>query len=104
MTTRVQLIPPAPPDSPYVPKGRRLVPVLQDLAEHRPIVSYDDGGDFAGQLDDVHRAAALLVHNPVRDVAMAIEALTYAEKSQVAVALRTTVTRLNAWADLVLER
>jgi hypothetical protein len=39
----------------------------------------------------------------VRDVALAIEALTYEQKSEVAVALRTTVTRLNAWSALMLE-
>jgi hypothetical protein len=73
----------------------------QDLSEHRPI--YDDDGAFAEQLDQVHRAAGALVHDPVRDLALAIEALSYDEKRQVAVALRTSMTRLSVWASLMLE-
>ena len=99
--TRLKLIP--PPDSPYAPKGRRRVPVPRDLAEHRAIVPYDDDSEFAGQLDLVHGAAAVLVRDPLRDVALAIEGLSYEQKRQVAVGLRTSVARLTAWADLVIE-
>jgi hypothetical protein len=101
--TRMKLIPLGPPASPYAPKGRRGVPVPQDLAEHRPILPYDDGSEFAGQLGDVYRAAGALVHDPLRDLALAIEGLSYEQKRQVAAGLRTSVTRLTAWADLVIE-
>jgi hypothetical protein len=77
--------------------------VPQDLAEHRPIMPYDDCGDFAEQLDDVHRAAGALVHDPLRDRALAVRALDYGQKIEVATALRTTAMRLSVWADLVLE-
>jgi hypothetical protein len=99
--TRLKLIP--PPDNLYAPKGRRRVPVPRDLAEHRPITPYDDGSEFAEQLDDVHRAAGALVHDPLRDVAVAIEGLSYEQKRQVAVGLRTSVMPLNGWAALTLE-
>lgn len=79
------------------------MPVPQDLAEHRPILLYDDGGGFATQLNEVHRAAAVLVDDPLRDVARAIEALSYREKADLAGALRTSITRLTTWASLVLE-
>jgi hypothetical protein len=36
-------------------------------------------------------------------VALAVRALSYEQKRQVAIALRTSVMRLNAWASLVLE-
>ncbi len=72
----MRLIPP-PDNSLYAPKGRRRVPVPRDLAEHRPIVPYDDGSEFAGQLDLVHRAAAVLIRDPLRDLALAVRALTY---------------------------
>jgi len=98
--TRLKLIP--PPDSPYAPKGRRRVPVPRDLAQHRMIAPDDDGRDFVGQLDDVHRTAGALVHDPLRDVAVAIEGLSYEQKRQVAVGLRTSVTRLNGWAALMM--
>src|SRR5258707_15152807 len=98
----MRLIPP-PDNSLYAPKGRRRVPVPRDLAEHRPIVPYDDGSEFAGQLDLVHRAAAVLIRDPLRDLALAVRALTYEQKRQVAAGLRTSVARLTAWADLVLE-
>jgi hypothetical protein len=98
----MRLIPP-PDNSPYAPKGRRGVPVPQDLAEHRAILPYDDGSEFAEQLDLVHGAAAVLVRDPLRDVALAIEGLSYEQKRQVAVGLRTSVMRLNGWANLVLE-
>jgi hypothetical protein len=75
----------------------------RDLAEHRAIVPYDDAGEFAGQLDLVHGAAAVLVRDPLRDLALAIEGLSYEQKRQVATALRTTPMRLSVWADLVLE-
>ena len=99
----MKLIPPSPPDSLYAPKGRRRPPVPRDLAEHRPIVPYDDAGEFAEQLDLVHGAAAVLVRDPLRDLALAIEGLTYEQKRQVATGLRTSMTRLSVWADLVLE-
>jgi hypothetical protein len=97
----MKLIP--PPDSPYAPKGWRRPPMPHDLVEHRPIVPYDDGSEFAEQLDLVHGAAAVLVRDPLRDLALAIEGLSYAQKSQVAMALRTSVMRLNGWAALMLE-
>jgi hypothetical protein len=99
----MKLIPLGPPASPYVPKGWRRPPTPQDLAEHRPIVPYDDGSEFAGQLDLVHGAAAVLVRDPLRDLALAIEGLSYEQKRQLAMALRTSVMRLNGWAALVLE-
>jgi hypothetical protein len=99
---RLKLIPP-PDNSPYASKGWHRPPVPQDLAEHRPIVPYDDCGEFAGQLDDVHRAAGALVHDPLRDLALAVQALDYAQKIEVATALRTTPMRLSVWADLVIE-
>jgi len=74
-----------------------------DLAEHRPTRPYHDDGNFADKLDEVHRAAAVLIQDPVRSVAAAMQALTYEQQRQVATALRTTVMRLNAWASLVLE-
>src|SRR5258708_37729607 len=98
----MRLIPP-PDNSLYAPKGRRRVPVPRDLAEHRPIVPYDDGSELAGELDLVHGAAGALVHDPIRDVALAIEGLSYEQKRQVAVGLRTSMTRLNGWAALTLE-
>jgi hypothetical protein len=99
----MKLIPLGPPASPYAPKGQRRLPVPQDLAEHRPIVPYDDAGEFAEQIGDVHRAAGALVGDPLRDVALAIEGLSYEQKRQVAAGLRTSMTRLTAWADLVIE-
>jgi hypothetical protein len=99
----MKLIPPSPPDSPYAPKGWRRVPVPRDLAEHRTIVPYDDGSEFAEQLDLVHGAAAVLVRDPLRDLALAVQALDYEQKRQVAAGLRTSVARLTAWADLVIE-
>ncbi len=99
----MKLIPVGPPDSPYAPKGWRRPPVPRDLAEHRPIVPYDDGSEFAGQLDLVHGAAAVLVRDPLRDLALAIEGLSYEQKRQVAAGLRTSVMRLNGWAALMLE-
>jgi hypothetical protein len=56
---------------PYAPKGRRAVPMPRDLAEHQPIVPYDDGA-FGERLDEVHRAAGALIRDPVRDVALAL--------------------------------
>jgi hypothetical protein len=99
----MKLIPPSPPDSLYAPKGWRRPPIPQDLAEHRPIVPCDDAGEFAEQLDLVHGAAAVLVRDPLRDLALAIEGLSYEQKRQVAAGLRTSVARLTAWADLVIE-
>ena len=99
--TRLKLI--SPPENLYALKGRRGPPTPQDLAEHRAIVPYDDDSEFAGQLDLVHGAAAVLVHDPLRDVALAIEGLSYEQKRQVAAGLRTSVMRLNGWADLVIE-
>jgi hypothetical protein len=99
----MKLIPPGPPASPYAPKGWRRPPTPQDLAEHRPIVPYDDAGDFAEQIDEVHRAAWALVHDPLRDLALAVQALDYAQKIEVATALRTTPMRLTTWASLVIE-
>jgi hypothetical protein len=103
MTTRIRVIPAPPANDAYAPNGRHGVPMPQDLAEHQPVLPYDDGGDFDPQLDHVHRAAAALVHDPVREVALAIGALSYEEKREVAVSLRTSVTRLNAWASVVIE-
>jgi hypothetical protein len=100
--TRMKLIPP-PDNSPYAPKGWRRPPMPQDLAAHRPIVPYDDGSEFAGQLDLAHGAAAVLVRDPLRDLALAIEGLSYDQKRQVAAGLRTSMTRLTTWADLVIE-
>ena len=100
--TRMKLIPP-PDNSPYAPKGWRRPPMPQDLAAHRPIVPYDDGSEFAGQLDLAHGAAAVLVRDPLRDLALAIEGLSYEQKRQVAAGLRTSVMRLNGWAALMLE-
>jgi hypothetical protein len=100
---RLKLIPPNSSDSLCAPTNGRNVPVPQDLAEHRPIVPYNDGVYFDGHLDHVHPAAAAIVHDPMREVAVAIQALSYEEKRQVAVTLRTSVMRLSAWASLVIE-
>jgi hypothetical protein len=48
-------------------------------------------------------AAAVLVRDPLRDLALAVQALDYAQKIEVATALRTTPMRLSVWADLVIE-
>jgi len=48
-------------------------------------------------------SAAVLVRDPLRDLALAIEGLSYEQKRQVAAGLRTSVMRLNGWADLVIE-
>jgi hypothetical protein len=66
------------------------------------VLPYDDDSAFAERLDQVDRAAAALV-DPLRDVARAIEALSYREKVDLAGALRTSITRLTTWASLVLE-
>jgi hypothetical protein len=98
---RIRLIPPT--SDPYAPNVGRLVPMPRDLADHRPILPYHDGGDFGDELDEVHCAAAMLIQDPMRDVAVAMRALTYEQQRQVATALRTTVMRLNTWASLMLE-
>jgi hypothetical protein len=100
---RMKLIPPEPPGSPFEPKGRLPVPMPQDLAEHRPIRPYDDDDGFAEQLDQVHRAAAVLVQDPLRDIALAVQGLSYKQKAALAAGLRTSVMRLTAWASFVLE-
>src|SRR5712671_3817606 len=87
--TRIRLIPPA--SDRFAPKGRRGVPVPLDLAQHSPVMPYGDDGDFAERLGEVHRAAAAVVHNPLRDVALAVQALSYAEKIELATALRSSV-------------
>jgi len=100
----MKLITPSPPaNDPFAPKGRRGVPVPEDLAEHRPIVPYDDGGDFGEQIEEVHCAAAALVRDPPRDVALALQGLSYAEKIELATALRSSVGCLNARTALMLE-
>jgi hypothetical protein len=68
-----------------------------------PNPAYHDSLDFADRLDAMHRPTAVLIRDRVRDVAVALQALTYEQKRQVATALRTTVTRLNTWASLMLE-
>ncbi|SRR5947209_2790313 len=98
---RTRLIPPT--NDSYAPKDGPLVPMPRELAEHRPILPYRDDGDLAEQLEEVHRAAAVLIQDPMRDVAVAMRALTYEQQRQVATALRTTMMRLNTWASLVLE-
>jgi hypothetical protein len=55
MTTHMRVIPP-PANDLYAPKGRRGVPMPEDLAEHRPIVPYGEGSGFDGQFDMVDRA------------------------------------------------
>jgi hypothetical protein len=78
------------------------MPVPLDLAEHRPILPYEDAGGFTAQLDEVHRAAVALI-DPLRDVALAVQGLSYKQKAELAAGLRTSVMRLTAWASLVLE-
>lgn len=100
--TRMRFIP--PPASPFAPRGRLPVPMPQDLAEHRSIMPFDHDGDFAQQLDEVERAAAAFVGDPLRDIALAVQALSYEQKIELAIGLRTSPMRVTAWASLVLER
>jgi hypothetical protein len=92
-----------PTSNPFVPKGRRGASVPQDLSDHNPVVSGGEEGDLVDQIDDVHRAAAVLARDPLHDVAAAIQALSYEQKLSLAAMLRTSVTRLDAWARLMIE-
>ncbi len=65
---------------------------------------FDHDGDFAQQLDEVERAAAAFVGDPLRDIALAVQALSYEQKIELAIGLRTSPMRVTAWASLVLER
>lgn len=44
-----------------------------------------------------------MLMNPLRDVALTIRRLTHQEKTNMARALRTSVSRVNTWASLMLE-
>jgi hypothetical protein len=90
------------PDGSMTKSGLR-----REAARGRLAIQRIAGKDYttlrAMQLGEVHRAAAALVHDPPVEIAMAVQALGYEQKRQVALALRTSVMRLNAWAGLVLE-